>query len=129
MHKDGDDLIEQIHREFIERHPVPPPLPTERPTIHYTELRDASPDSPLSQEWNVYRREVGRLLAEGLGGKWLLIKGEEILGIWDTEAEAEKVRLQRFRMLPVLQKQILEREPVIRSTRLLHPGFLNPWRG
>ena len=47
----------------------------------------------MSQEWNFYRREVGRLLAEGQEGSWLLIKGDDIIGIWDTQEEAEAVAL------------------------------------
>src|SRR5437879_13162 len=34
-------------------------------TIHYTELPESEPDSPIRQEWNFYRRKVARLLAEG----------------------------------------------------------------
>jgi hypothetical protein len=118
--------IELEHlRRVLSSPPSPPP---ELPTIPYTELAEAPPDSPLATEWNYYRREVGRLLSEGRTGKWLLIKGEEIIGIWDTQAEADAVRLQRFPSQPVLQKQILEREPLIRCTRLFHPGFLQPWR-
>lgn len=88
--------------------------PCARPTIHWTELPDERPDTPLATEWNFYRRVVGGLLAEGQEGKWLLVKNEEIIGIWDTEAEANEVRLQRFRMQPVLMKQVLANEPIFR---------------
>src|SRR5436190_17712346 len=50
--------------------------------IHYTQLAPAAPDSPLAAEWEVYRREVGRLIEEGQEGKWVLIKGEEIIGLF-----------------------------------------------
>src|SRR4051812_337473 len=89
-------LVEQVHRQAIEQardQPLPPPA--EPPTIHYTELPEGRPDSPLYQEWNFYRREVGRLLAEGHEGRWALIKGEGIVGIWDTEAEARAVAVGR----------------------------------
>jgi hypothetical protein len=88
--------------------------PPERPTIHHTQLHDSPPDSPIATEWNYYRRIVGRLLSEGHEGQWLLIKKEEIVGIWDTEAEANTVRLERFPMQPVLMKQILASEPILR---------------
>ena len=59
-------LVERVHRQAAEElRGQPPPLPIQRPTIHYTELPEDTPDSPLYQEWNTYRREVGRLLAEG----------------------------------------------------------------
>jgi hypothetical protein len=91
-----------------------PTRPPERPTIHHTQLHDSPLDSPITTEWNFYRRIVGRLLSEGHEGKWLLIKNEDIVGIWDTEAAANTVRLERFSTQPVLMKQILAREPILR---------------
>jgi hypothetical protein len=87
----------------------------QRRTIHYSELPEDKSDGPISREWNFYRREVGRLLAEGNEDRWILIKGEEIVGIWDTEDEAEQVRLQSFLMQAVLLKQICFREPILRA--------------
>jgi hypothetical protein len=56
-------LVGQVHRRAIEQaQPLPP---YEAPTVHYTELPAAQPNSQLYQEWECYRREVGRLLAEG----------------------------------------------------------------
>jgi hypothetical protein len=88
--------------------------PPEIPTNHYTDLPDCPADSPLATEWNLYRRLVHQLLAEGHEGKWLLIKNQELVGIWDTEAEANGVRVTRFAREPVLMKQILAREPILR---------------
>lgn len=100
------------------------PRSTNEPqTINYTELPEDTSGGPLAQEWNFYRREVARLLAEGHEGRWVLIKSEEIIGIWDTEAEANRVRLERFLMRHVLMKQIRTREPVIRGG-----GYLRRWR-
>jgi hypothetical protein len=99
------------------------PLPqVERPSVHFTELPEDRSNGPIAREWNVYRREVGRLLAEGDEGRWVLIKGEEIIGIWDTEEEANRLRLERFFMQPVLMKQICTWEPVIRGG-----GYHRPW--
>jgi hypothetical protein len=117
MNESPEDLIVRLQREELERirgrppEPVRPQGPT---TIHYTQLPDAPPDSPLATEWNIYRRVLPRLLGEGQEGKWLLIKHEEIIGIWDTEAEAGAVRLERFLMQPVLVKQVLAQEPILR---------------
>jgi len=117
MGPNNDDLIVRLHREEGERVrregalPLPPSCPR---TLHYSELPEAAPDNQLSEEWNFYRRIIGRLLAEGHEGKWLLIKKEEIVGIWDTEADANTVRLERFLMQPVLMKQILAQEPLLR---------------
>jgi hypothetical protein len=109
-------LVEQVHREAIEQGRVEPVQPYERPTIHYTELPAPQPDSQLFQEWNFYRREVERLLAEGQEGRFLLIKGENIIGIWDTEEEAEAVALQNYLMQPCLIHQVRSREPLVRMS-------------
>jgi hypothetical protein len=86
----------------------------ERPTIHYTELAAAPPNSPLATEWETYRREVGRLIEAGHEGKWVLIKGEEIIGIFDTQEQALTVGSVRFLLQPKLIHRILTREPVLR---------------
>lgn len=83
--------------------------------IHWSDL-PADETGPLSQEWNHYRREVGRLLAEGQEGKWVLIKGETIVGIWDTAAVAKEVALSRFLMQPCLLHQVRSLEPVRRCS-------------
>jgi hypothetical protein len=41
-------------------------------TIHYSQLPPAEPGSRIAREWETYRREVGRLLAEGHEGRFLL---------------------------------------------------------
>jgi hypothetical protein len=117
MNDRAEDLVLRLPREEVEQIQARPPQPSrppERPTIPSTQLPDGPPDSPIATEWNFYRRILGRLLAEGYEGKWLLIKNEEVVGIWDTEAEADTVRLERFAMQPVLMKQILAREPILR---------------
>ena len=83
-------------------------------SIHWTELPECGPESQIATESNFYRREVGRLLAEGHEGRWVLIKGEEIIGIWDTEKAAATVADERFFRQDVFVKQILEWEPLIR---------------
>jgi hypothetical protein len=116
-------LEEEIHRQVIAQGLVQPLPPLEPPTIHFTELPEDTSDGPIAGEWNFYRREVGRLLAEGHDGKWVLIKGGEIVGIWQTEEEADRIRLQKFFMQPVLLKQIRVREPLWRGG-----GYHRRWR-
>jgi hypothetical protein len=110
--------MNQRHPHEIEQPPLQPGnqylAQAAPPTIHYTQLQAAPTGSPLATEWNFYRQSVGRLLADGHEGKWLLITQEQIVGIWDTEAQAQKVRLERFLMKPVLLKQILAHEPILR---------------
>jgi hypothetical protein len=116
MQETAEELSRRLQEKEIEqlRQGVPPRplLPPDLPTISYTALAEAPPDSPIATEWNFYRRHVGRLLAEGNQGKWVLIKGEQIIGIWDTFEEANEA--QSSLVQPMMLKQILEREPVLR---------------
>jgi hypothetical protein len=107
-------LVAERPREVVEPHQKELP-PYEPPTIHYTELPASKPGDPLYQEWELYRREVGRLLSEGHEGRWILIKGEAIIGIWDTHDEAREAALDKYLLQPCLIHQILTRERVIRT--------------
>ena len=102
-----------MHREALQQSQDLLP-PVETPTIHYTELPEAKPDSPLYREWEFYRREVARLLAEGNAGRHVLIKDVQIIGIWDTHDEAAEAGYQRFPGQPFLVHPIQERERVLR---------------
>jgi hypothetical protein len=122
MNEEDLQRIEQWNRQASERaRQVPPPPRCQQQTIHYTELPATASDDRIAGEWSCYRREIGRLLAEGHEGRWVLIKGEEIVGIWDTEAEANQVRVQRLLMQDVLIHQILTREPVLRGPTSFRP--------
>jgi hypothetical protein len=90
-----------------------------RRAIHWTELTKDT-DGPLMTEWNFYLREIGRLLAEGQENRWLLIKGENIVGIWDTRDEAFAVASERFFRQAVLVKQIVEWEPLIKLPTFMY---------
>jgi hypothetical protein len=84
-----------------------------RPTkIHFSELPPSQPDSELTAEWETYRREVGRLIAEGNEGKWIFIKNETIIGIYDTDEEASDEARRRYLMQARLVHQIQTWEKV-----------------
>jgi hypothetical protein len=112
------ELLEKLHREAFERGRHDPPPADEPPTVHHTQLPDASPDSPLVQEWDTYRREVGRLLAAGNAGRHVLIKGNQVLGLWATHDEAMTVGYQRFHGQAFLVHQVQERERVLRCVNV-----------
>jgi hypothetical protein len=114
MPETGDELVYRMHREAAE-HLRGQPLPeVRRPTIHYTELPNAKPGDTLYHEWTTYCREVGRWLAEGHEGKWVLIKGETVLGLYDTRQAARAEGLRRYLMESFLVHQIQTEEPVYR---------------
>jgi hypothetical protein len=107
--------IMEAERESVLTHPALPPSAAEPPTVHYTELPESPAGKPGSVEWNFYRRVIGQLLADGHEGRWVLIKGEELVGVWDTEDEVNRARLARFLLQDVLMKQVREREQVVRG--------------
>jgi hypothetical protein len=87
------------------------------PTIHYTELPLSRSGEPLEVEWNTYVREVGRLLGEGKEGKWVLIKGDQIIGLFDTDQEASGEGYRKFLRGGFLIHQIQTRERLYRGPR------------
>jgi hypothetical protein len=88
------------------------PPPPEPPTVAFTELPAAGPHSPLAREWDVYRREAAKLLADGHEGQFVLIKGDSVVGIWGTAAKAEAAALERYPMQPCLIHEVHRREPL-----------------
>jgi hypothetical protein len=58
-----------------------------------------------------YLRELPRLLQEGQAGRHVLIKGDEILGIWDLQGDAIEAGCERFGLDPIFVKQIDPRDP------------------
>jgi hypothetical protein len=51
---------------------------------------------PLETEILIYMRELPRLLAEGHEGRHVLIKGDEVLSLWDTHEEAYEAGRMKF---------------------------------
>jgi hypothetical protein len=81
--------------------------------IHYTQLPRRQPGSELYHEWETYLNEAARLLGEGLEGKFVLIKKEEIIGIYDTEREALTEGDRRYLLTGFLVHQIQTEEKLI----------------
>ncbi len=119
--RDGS-LVEPIHREPIAQGRVEPLAPCEPSRgVHYTELPEAKPGEPLAEEWNTYRREVGRWLAEGLEGRHVLIKGEEIIGVYGSSEEATETGLKRSLLQPFFVHPIRADEPYLRIRGINYP--------
>jgi hypothetical protein len=97
-----DDLIEQLHRAAAAQGDPARPAPLPAAMVHFTELVPASADNPLSREWNTYRREVARLLAQGGEGRHVLIKDEQVIGVCETHDAAMTAGYQRFPGQPFL---------------------------
>jgi hypothetical protein len=125
MNEPAFDVVKWVEeeRKRVMRNPPVPQPPRERPTIHWTELKEEVSGRAGATDWNHYVKQVGRLLAEGHEGRWVLIVGGEIIDIYDTYEAAYQVRNERFPRQHVLIHQILEREPILRGG-----GYHRLWR-
>ena len=65
-------------------------------TYHYTEMPEPPADSPIYREVRTFLREMPRLLAEGHEGKWALIRGDEVIAIFETMDEGYRAGRERF---------------------------------
>jgi hypothetical protein len=78
-------------------------------------LAPAKPGMALEREWNFYRTQRDRLIAEGHENRHVLIKGEEILGIFDTRDEAREAGFDRLGHTDMLIHQVVRKERFIRT--------------
>lgn len=63
------------------------------------------------REIATYRRELPRLLEEGYAGQYALIKGDDILNVWETQGDAIQAGRERFGLDPICVKKIDPRDP------------------
>ena len=73
------------------------------------------------QEIATYARELPRLLEEGEAGRYALIKGDEILSIWDTQGDAIQAGREKFGLDPICVKTIDARD-------VKHLALLDDWK-
>jgi hypothetical protein len=106
--------MDEAHRQAAAEHQEPAAT-SDPPTIPYTELKDLPASSPISQEWRTFRRELPRLLGAGLEGKFALVKGEQVVGIFATLDEGAQAGRRQYRMQPFLVQPIREHEPLLRT--------------
>jgi hypothetical protein len=90
-------------------------LPETPLKIHYTEIGDLPSDHPIYLEYQTYRRALPDLLARGAEGKFALVKGDEIIGIFADEDEAFQIGYDKYLRQPFLVQPIREWEPVYRQ--------------
>lgn len=115
--------IQQAHRQAIEQLSRDPEAERSREeaTVAADQLPDAPADSSTRAEWGAFRRELPRLLAEGLAGRFALLKGDAIAGVYPTFDEAAHVGRERYRLQPFLVQPIRDREPLLRVRGLSFP--------
>jgi hypothetical protein len=89
------------------------------PTIHFTQMAEPAPDSPIYREVQTFRRELPRLLAEGHEGKWALIQGSEIIGLYATLEEGYRLGRAKLLLQPFIVQPVRERQLLIRTSEHL----------
>jgi hypothetical protein len=67
----------------------------------------------LDRELEVYRRELPRLVREH-PGEFVLIRGDEVVGFWESEGQAYEAGCERFGPEPFLVRQVREAEQPLR---------------
>jgi hypothetical protein len=65
----------------------------------------------FEREIATYRRELPRLLEEGQSWRHALIRGNDVLSIWDTQGEAIQAGRLQFGLEPIFVKMIDPRDP------------------
>src|SRR5437773_787605 len=93
-----------------------PPRPNYR-CVHYSDLSPSKPGEVFWEEYNTYLDNLPRWLAQGLEGKWAVLTGPKVHGIFDTQEDAQQAGCQDFEPGSFCVKRIEEWEPV----------FFTPW--
>jgi hypothetical protein len=93
-------ILEQ-YRSASDRHPASGAEPPERPVerlvtvvepvrVHYTEAVRAGLWDRRGPGWQVYARELPRLLAEGHEGRYVLVGDDGSVSLYDTHLDAHQ---------------------------------------
>jgi len=75
----------------------------------------------LEKELETYKKKLPELKAQH-EGKFVLIRGEEIVDTFSTYEDAIKAGYQKFKAEPFLVKQVLAVEPVFFVSRNIEPA-------
>ena len=68
-------------------------------------------DRELDREVATFEANRDRLLRNGAEGLYVLIKGNEVIGVFDTEAEAQTAGCARFGEAAFLVRQVRVEQP------------------
>jgi hypothetical protein len=66
--------------------------------------------APLAAEVATYYRELPRLLADGQAGRFVLVKGDAVVSVWDTSDDAYQAGVSQFGFGPFLAQPIDPRD-------------------
>jgi len=74
---------------------------------------------PLQKEIATYNAKLPELIGSSMG-KFVLIKGDAVEGVFDTYADALKIGYERFKLEPFMVKQVAPAERIQFFTRELN---------
>jgi hypothetical protein len=83
----------------------------------------------LATELAAFERELPRLLSEGEDGRWVVIGGDEIAGLWDTFDDAIQAGYARFLTQPFLVQEVFSELRNARRPTQRTSSFSRPQRG
>lgn len=70
------------------------------------QIPDPPDDQPFAEEWKTFKREVYRLLVAGNRGQFALIKGKQVVSVWDTRNDAIQAGREHFGQQPFFVQEI-----------------------
>jgi hypothetical protein len=65
---------------------------------------------PIAAEIATYFRELPRLLDDGHAGRVVLVKGDRVVGVWDTDADAYQAGVDLYGFGPFLAQPVDARD-------------------
>jgi hypothetical protein len=80
----GEELVRAVHQAAL------------LGAVMIDQVPDVPDSEPLAREWKTFKREVGRLVAEGHAGRFAIVKGDQVVSVWDTPRDAEQGGRERF---------------------------------
>ncbi len=86
-------------------------MSTEAQPTPSAEVSTAPASIKIDPEFVAYLRELPRLLADGHAGRYALLKGDEVLSVWDTQRDVLQAGYERFGLDPFTVKKIDPRDP------------------
>jgi hypothetical protein len=70
------------------------------------QVPDIPEGEPFAKEWRTFKREVYRLVSEGQSGRFVVFRGDQLVGVWDTLAQAAQAGRQQCGGEPFLIQEI-----------------------
>jgi hypothetical protein len=91
---DADELVRAVHESAVVGGTMVDQVP------------DPRPGEPFAEEWRTFKREVYPLLNAGNRGRFALIKGEQVVSVWDTLRDALQAGRERFGKEPFFVQEV-----------------------